>query len=399
MASLKSVKKHSMLLIFTASLMASSSVYAAPPDADIVAERIKEIYAEQGININFDTVTASGINITLGNTTIQLDALADDAFNAGNIELKSVDAPADGTITIGEVVIPDLKIEEDDDKTYATVTGMRLENVILPSKDAKSILDKMVFYEKSTIGEMNITVDGALRSSIKDAVTTLDTTDRQQKITFGIDVGNLFLSMEGDDKLDNPLAPLDMKELNISVHSNGSWEPAKGNLLLENMKIDAQDIGQINLTADISGYDLAFIEALQKNQQSMSQADVNIEATTTAMFALLEQLNIKNMEIRFDDNSLTDKLIAHYASQQGTDAASFKQQLKLMVPLVAMYLKNPEFVSQVKEAAGKFLDDPKSLTLTAKPEQPISLAAIAATFALDPAMILNLLNVGISANN
>lgn len=399
MVSLKSVKKHNMLLIFTASLMASSSVYAAPADADMVAERIKELYAEKGIKINFDEVTTSGINITLKNTTIEFESLANDIFHAGNIELNTVDAPSDGTITIGEVIIPDLQIDEVEDKTSISINGMRLEKVILPPKDAKSILDTMVFYEKSTLGEMSITVDGVLRTSVKDAVTTMDTSDRQQKIGFDVDIGNIFLSMEGDDKLDNPLAPLGIKELNIHVQSNGIWEPTKGNILLENMKFDVQDLGQLNLTANISGYDLAFVEALQKTQQNISQADLNIEASAMTMFTLFEQLNISNMEIRFDDNSITDKLIAHYAKQQGNDPAGLKQQLKLMVPLIATQLKNPEFADQVKKAAEKFFDDPKSLTLTAKPEQPVSLAAITATAALDPTMILKLLNVSISANN
>lgn len=399
MVRLKMIKKHSVLLAFTASILASSSAYAATADADLVAERIKEIYAEQGVNINFESVTASGNDITLGNTTLQLKSISGDAFDAGDIQLKTVDAPADGTFTIGEIIVPDLLVEEPEEKAVVTLNGLRLENVILPAKDAKTALDKMVFYEKTSIGEMTVRVDGVTRSSIKDVVTTLNTSDRQQKIDFAMGIGNIFLSMEGEPAEENPLAPLGMTELNISVQSNGSWEPQKGNVQLQNLKFNAQDIGQLNIITDISGYDLEFVEALQKTQQNMSQAGADLESSGMALLGLSEQLNIKNIEIRFDDDSVTKKLVAYFAEQQGTDAASFTQQLKLMAPLVAMQLQNPDFSNQVKEASDKFFDDPKSLTITAKPDQPVSLAAIAATAALDPTKILQLLKVGISANN
>lgn len=393
------IAKHSLLLAFTASIVASSSAFAATENADLVAERIKEIYAEQGVNIEFKTITTSGNDIVLGDTTLQVDTIAENPFNAGDIELKSVSSSDDGIFTIGQVIVPDLKFENAEDKSIVEVNGLRMENVTLPAKDAKNVLDKMLFYEKISLDQMNISIDGITRSSLNELATTINTTDRQQKIDFTMDIGNLYISTEGDAPEDNPLAAINMTELNISLQSNGVWEPEKGNVNIQNMKFNAQDLGQLNIISEVSGYNLEFVEALQKVQQNMSEAGVDMEASAMTILGLSEQLNINSMEIRFDDNSLTEKLIAHFAKEQGTDAAGFTQQLKLMAPLLAMQLQNPDFANQVKEASDKFFDNPKSLTLSAKPEQPVSVAAIAATAALDPTKILLLLNIGLSAND
>ncbi len=117
------------------------------------------------------------------------------------------------------------------------------------------------------------------------------------------------------------------------------------------------------------------------------------------MLGLAEQLNVKSLSIRFDNDQLTQKLLAHYAKLQGADAKTLSQQVQMMVPLMATRLKNPDFTQQLKAASDKYFSDPKSLTISASPDQPVTFASIAATASLDPTKIIQLLKVGVDANN
>jgi hypothetical protein len=165
------------------------------------------------------------------------------------------------------------------------------------------------------------------------------------------------------------------------------------------MEVDAQDLGKINITGSLGGYDLAFVEAVQKTQEAMTKSDADKDAAGLAILGLAEQLNLKNLTIRFDDASLTEKLLTYYAKQQGSDAKALGEQLKMMVPLMATQLKNPDFAQQLKAASDKYFTDPKSLTLSASPDQPVTFASIVATASLDPTKIIQLLKVGVDANN
>ncbi|ENR04971.1 hypothetical protein H721_00766 [Brucella ovis IntaBari-2006-46-332] len=71
----------------------------------------------------------------------------------------------------------------------------------------------------------------------------------------------------------------------------------------------------------------------------------------------------------------------------------------MMVPLLATQLKNPEFTQQLKTAADKYFTDPKSLTISASPDQPVTFASIFATASLDPTKIIQLLKISVDADN
>ncbi len=64
-----------------------------------------------------------------------------------------------------------------------------------------------------------------------------------------------------------------MSALKGSINSKGTWLPTSGNATLDQFEINAEELGKINLTAAIDGYDLSFVEALQKTQENMAKAD------------------------------------------------------------------------------------------------------------------------------
>ncbi len=374
------------------SLLFAGTAYAA--DANAVAERLKAIYAEQGGELSFANVKADGADIVLEGTKAKLVTLSDKDMAIGDVTLQNVQDAPDGGFTIGQVTFPEISYDETE-KTV--IKGMSMENVHIPSANATGPLDKIALYDKMKIDELQYATPGSNGATLKDIEVSLDTTNKAEKIAYVWTIDDIDATFEKGDK--NPLAALDMNTLNGSLVSKGSWSPKSGDTTLEQMEINADDLGKINITGSFGGYDLAFVEAVKKTQAEIGKADAKKDAAGLAMLGLAEQLNLKNLTIRFDNNELTQKLLDHYAKQQGSDAKALGEQMKMMVPLLATQLKNPEFAQAIKAASDKYFTDPKSLTLSANPDQPVTFASIAATAAIDPTKLIQLLKVGISAND
>ncbi|NVM41984.1 hypothetical protein HWX16_16775 [Ochrobactrum intermedium] len=378
------------------SLVFGSAAMAA--DANAVAERIKALYAKQGGELSFANVQASGSDIVLQGTKIKLPTIGEKETAIGDVTLQNVQDAPDGGYSIEQVTVPDLALGGETDKNdKAEMKGLALQNVHIPSEKAKGPLDSIVMYDKLKVDEILFGTPGKDGATVKGFDLSLDTTNKAEKIGYVWTIANIDATFEKGGK--NPLAPLDMNTFNGSLTSKGSWSPASGDTSLDQLELEAKELGKVNITGSLGGYDLAFLEAVQKTQENMSKADADKDAAGLAILGLAEQLNLKNLSIRFDNDTLTQKVLDYYAKQQGADGKQLGEQMKMMVPLMATQLKNPEFAQQLKVAADKYFTDPKSLTISASPDQPVTFASIVATASLDPTKIIQLLKISVDANN
>ncbi len=378
------------------SLVFGSAAMAA--DANAVAERIKALYAKQGGELSFANVQASGSDIVLQGTRIKLPTIGEKETAIGDVTLQNVQDAPDGGYSIEQVTVPDLALAGETDKNdKAEMKGLALQNVHIPSEKAKGPLDSVVMYDKLKVDEILFGTPGKDGATVKGFDLSLDTTNKAEKIGYVWTIANIDATFEKGGK--NPLAPLDMNTFNGSLTSKGSWSPTSGDTSLDQLELEAKELGKINITGSLGGYDLAFLEAVQKTQENMSKADADKDAAGLAILGLAEQLNLKNLSIRFDNDTLTQKVLDYYAKQQGADGKQLGEQMKMMVPLMATQLKNPEFAQQLKVAADKYFTDPKSLTISASPDQPVTFASIVATASLDPTKIIQLLKISVDANN
>ncbi|MBA8850077.1 hypothetical protein FHW20_000981 [Ochrobactrum intermedium] len=378
------------------SLVFGSAALAA--DANAVAERIKALYAKQGGELSFANVQASGSDIVLQGTKIKLPTIGEKETAIGDVTLQNVQDAPDGGYSIEQVTVPDLALAGETDKNdKAEMKGLAMQNVHIPSEKAKGPLDSIVMYDKLKIDEIQFGTPGKDGATVKGFDLSLDTTNKAEKIGYVWTIANIDATFEKGGK--NPLAPLDMNAFNGSLTSKGSWSPTSGDTSLDQLELEAKELGKINITGSLGGYDLAFLEAVQKTQENMSKADADKDAAGLAILGLAEQLNLKNLSIRFDNDTLTQKVLDYYAKQQGADGKQLGEQMKMMVPLMATQLKNPEFAQQLKVAADKYFTDPKSLTISASPDQPVTFASIVATASLDPTKIIQLLKISVDANN
>ncbi|MGU3576348.1 hypothetical protein ACLBWZ_12475 [Brucellaceae bacterium C25G] len=376
----------------------STSAFAL--DANAVAERIKSLYSKQGAEISYQSAEGDADTVMVRGVKIALTAVPDQVYEVGDITLKNVEETKDGGYVIGELTIPDISADLEEagkNNGKLVIEGISSTGFTVPSENAKSALDKMSFYDTASIKKLEIIGEDNVSVLMEDIAATFSNKDGKT-ISYSWNVGNIHVDLE-NAPTDGSMPDLGMDAINATITSNGVWMPETGVATLDKFEADVKDLGKLFLSTEIGGYDLAFVEAVQKTQETMLETGSDDAATGLAMLGLAEQLTIKDIAIRFEDNSLTNKLFDFYAEQQGTEPQMLREQAKMVLPLMAMQLNNPAFAESVKVAAEKYFDDPKSFTLKASPDKAVSIATVVATAAIDPTKLIQLLKVTLTAND
>ena len=87
------------------------------------------------------------------------------------------------------------------------------------------------------------------------------------------------------------------------------------------------------------------------------------------------------------------------ATMQGMDEATMVANAGAMLQLGLAELKNPAFTQKAVEAVNAYLKDPRSLTILAKPAQPVTVQQLMALDPNNPGAAIDQLGITISAND
>jgi hypothetical protein len=117
------------------------------------------------------------------------------------------------------------------------------------------------------------------------------------------------------------------------------------------------------------------------------------------LMPLVQGIEVSRVVLRFEDRSITKKLIPLLAKMQGMDEATMVANAGAMLQLGLAELKNPDFTQKAVEAVNAYLKDPRSITILAKPAQPVTVQQIMALDPANPGAAIDQLGVTISAND
>jgi hypothetical protein len=114
---------------------------------------------------------------------------------------------------------------------------------------------------------------------------------------------------------------------------------------------------------------------------------------------LLGPVTINGLSVRFEDHSLTRKVINLFTTQRGLDEPSLIANAVSAVQFGESDLRMQIFNDQLNAAVRAFLGSPKSLSIRTQPAQPIELGKLLANLGNDPGSVVPMLNPTIWANN
>ncbi|RWB50768.1 MAG: hypothetical protein EOQ42_26030, partial [Mesorhizobium sp.] len=211
---------------------------------------------------------------------------------------------------------------------------------------------------------------------------------------------NADLTLVEDPKSKDVINALGYQNITGNLQMEGTWQPADGKMELSKYDISVDNAGTLGMTFGLGGYTLDVIKSLQEMQKKMAAQPEGADnsAQGMAMLGVLQQLSFNSASIRFDDDSLTNKVLDYVGKQQGMSGKDIANQAKAIVPFGMAQLNNPELTAQVSAAVGKFLDDPQSLEILAEPPAAVPFALIMAGAMSNPLDLPKTLGVTVKAN-
>ena len=334
---------------------------------------------------------------------------------------KAVDGGGTMTFTMGSMTLED--VSEEDDGLYdigsATFSNVKAE---MKGPDSQGFVAEMPegsaedWYIKDAGGQP--TAMDAMRASMtvakkmssgKITVTAMGqtfTTDGYESTwdgdpatgagTFSTKISNVVIPEAALAAIDpsNTLKQLGYSGLTFDISGDGTFSIDGDNMGLDmNFAYAGKDMGALKFSISASDIPVAIYGELQKAQTTGKEPDFS------ALMPQLQNVSFGGFTFRFEDASITKKLLPMAAAMQGMDEAAMVANAGAMIQMGLMQLNNQDFTNQVVGAVNAFLKDPKSLTIALKPAAPVKVQELMTLNPADPNAAITKLGVSVTAND
>lgn len=366
-------------------------------DATAVADRLKEVAAKQGITLGWSNVTGDASSMVIEGATIKLTP-EDQALPIGKLTLSGI------TEDNGAYVVETLSTDPfntTDGGVTLDVSAVEIGELRLPADGSTDPLDTIMVYQTAELASFSVKMADKTAFEMTGLGMEITPPADGKPMEFGgaVEKFTADLTLIDDPQSKAVVEALGYQTINGFMEMAGSWQPADGQMALSQYDISVDNVGTLGMTFDIGGYTLEFIKSMQDLSKKMAEnpgGDNN--ANNMAMLGLMQQLTIASASIRFDDDSITNKVLDYVGSQQGVSGKDIANQAKAIVPFLTGQLNNPELAAQISAAVNAYLDDPQNIEIAAEPSSPVPVAAIAAGAMSNPMDLTKTLGVKVTAN-
>ncbi|MEK1925141.1 MAG: hypothetical protein AAAB11_06800 [Rhizobium giardinii] len=389
------------LMLASAAFVGLSGPAFALDGADLVT-KLNAAYASNGMTIAYEGVEVDGTTITLSGVSVKSMAAPETDLKVGEVTLEGVEETDGGGYYAETVTLPDIDFKADD--VALAAKDIAMSGLTIPGNPSSGTINDIVLYESAGTGPVTVTVKGKQVFAITESEANLTKQESDAGFDFDATLSGIKadLSDVEDAKAKDAIEKLGLKTLDGEVTMKGSWEVATGNVSLEEYAFDFANVGRLALAFDISGYTMEFMKSMQEATKAAAANPNKEEANQAmglAMMGLVQQLTFNSASIRFDDATITKRVLDYIGGQQGVSGDQLAQSLKGMVPLMMAQLNVPELQNQVSTAVNSYLDAPKSLTISAEPAKPVPFPMIVGAAMGAPNTVPSVLGVKVTAND
>lgn len=352
----------------------------------------------------YDSLKVDGSNATLTNLTLTKAAKDNDpglSVKTAKVDLTGISEQGSALWQVGKATFTDTSIEltGKDASLSATIPNASAEGWYIRALPATptpkdELLSSLTFANKMTAGPITINATGqTVKIDSIDTTWTGDATTGMGK--YAMKVSNLAVSGATLAFFDagNMWKQMGYDGLNFDISTDGDVTPSGDNLAYSfKLSLGARDVGTISLDAAVDNLPVAVYAQMLKDQMAGKGIDF------AAMSPQLQGVEIKGASIRFDDASITKKILPLAAAMQGMDEQVLLASIPPTIQLTLVQLQNEALTKQAVDAVTKFLADPKSLMLAIKPTAPMKVSDFNALDPAKPGDAITRLGVTVTAN-
>ncbi|MBD0416711.1 hypothetical protein [Oryzicola mucosus] len=376
-----------------------SSAFAQ--DATAIADRLQAALKTQSMDLSWDSVTGDAAETVLQGAKLSIQGPeTPQVIPLGKLTLTGIEETDKGGYHIDMLTTDPYEVTE----RGSTITSSPVEigGLVLPAPGATDPLESAMLYETLDVDNFTVKVGDKPAFTLDQLHVEMTPPTDGAAMEFSANVEKFTgdLSLVTDPNAKRAIEGLGYQTIDGFVEAEGTWQPSDGRMQLSQYDITVNNAGTLGMTFDLGGYTMDFLKSMQDLQKKMAEqpkgADTN--AQSMAMLGLMQQLTLASATIRFDDDSLTGKILDYVAKQQGAKPEDIANQAKAILPFMSGQLQNPELAKQISTAVNAYLDDPQSLEIAAKPASPVPFAMIAANAMSNPVELTKTLAVTVTAN-
>lgn len=397
MPRLASIPQKTTTGAFAAILLLSSSSFSLAIDASEVVERFTAFNNSQGQKFSYTAIEDdNGDSFNLKGASLTFpDAKP---VMVSNIQFNGVVENTDGSITIGSVVYENINFANEN--IVVTMEEVGANNFTLPSKENPDTIKNFVYFTSLSGKNLNVVVDGKPVGGMAALNVDYGEITKDQPIAMDGSASGISVDLTSvdDAKFKQGLTSLGYGgKFTGNINVGGSWNPKDGRMEISKYDIKVDDIGTLSLLFTLSGYTAELAQRMQKAGK-MAQDSGNAQAASMAMMAELPKLFFESAKISFTDDSVTRRVLKMQAAVMGGTADDVAKMVPVMMPMALGGLGNPEFTAMVAGAVGRFVGEPKNITIVAKPAKPLAFSELMGIGMAAPTSLIGTLAVKVTAN-
>lgn len=344
-------------------------------------------------------------NVTITNLTLTKPAQGEDpalTLKVGEAGFSGISEAGPAHFLIGKANFTNasLNLKGKDVDFTVSVPAMNAEDWHIRSAGATpssetELLASTTYAKQMTTGPLTITT-GSQSVGIDGIQTNWTGNPDTAAGTYTMKVNNIALPAALVSQLDQGgmLKQLGYDSLNLDIATQGDLTRNGEKLgYAFNIGITGRNIATLRLGVSLDDIPLAaYVDVLKAQTEGK---ELNLDTLTPQ----LQTVALKSASLRFEDASIFKKALPLIAAMQGMDEKTLLASIPPTVQLQLIQLQNEAFTKQVVDAVTAFLADPKSITLSLKPGQPMTFSAITALDPAKPADAVTMLGLSVTSND
>ena len=392
-------------------LLLSATALTAPAQAQDVPPVVSAIFKSWETQLKatpaYDKIeTDSSGNITISNLVATVGVTETPTkmkLSIGSITLENIGSEANGIISVGSATFNDTKVEitgPDNKNVLVEVpkSGATEWHVAVPGDNPtplQAFRATMGIAKSMTSGEIKVTAEGQTFTArgIESAWEGDPVTGAGKSTTSFNDIVIPEAALAMADP-SGQLKALGYSDLTLNVAGNGELTVTDTSFGMSgSVGFSGKDMAGIKFSFGASDIPISVMAELQTAQKSGRPPDFNM------LMPQLMNASLSSMQFRFEDASITKKVLPIIAKMQGMDEAAMVANAGAMMQIGLMQLKNQAFTDQVVGAVNAFLKDPKSFTVSFQPAAPVKVQQIMTLDPANPGAAVDVLGVSVTAND
>jgi hypothetical protein len=392
-------------LAYSAILLAFPFNSAFAQEASAIAERIKASAAAQGTVLEWTGVTGDASSMVLEGVTVKA-ANMDDALAIGNVTLSGIVEQSGGYRVETTTTSP---ISTTSEEITFDLSEIVVKGWTIPAENSTDPFTALSLYEGVEMASASFKMADKTVFSLTGLSASISPPADGKLIDFAGGIASFSGDLSGvtDPQTKAIVDAFGYQTINGSYQTTGTWNLADGRMNITRNDFIVENAGTFGFKFDVGGYTLDFIKQMQEVQKKMAAqpAGETNSAAEMEMLGLMQQLSLNGATIRFDDASLTGKILDFVAQQQGLKREDVVNLAKAGLPLALMQVQLPDLAAAISPAVNAYLDDPRSIEIKAAPPAPVPFTLIGGAAMANPndpgaaaKAIWSMLGVTVTAN-